>query len=181
MTVSTISPQETETRQKAGEAVVIDVRTTGEVRREYLESSIFIPHEIVTPQRIRDVHADGKQLVFLCHSGNRAMKAAEHLADELPNVRVLDGGIERWKKEGLPVVTADVVIPMERQVLIAAGGMILVSLGLAAAVTSSFLWWTTFVGAGLVFAGATGFCGMAKLLALMPWNRQHTRASCCTK
>ena len=28
-----------------------------------------------------------------------------------------------------------------------------------------------FVGAGLTFAGATGYCGMAKLLALMPWNR----------
>ena len=28
-----------------------------------------------------------------------------------------------------------------------------------------------FVGAGLVFAGVTGFCGMARMLGLMPWNR----------
>lgn len=28
-----------------------------------------------------------------------------------------------------------------------------------------------FVGAGLVFAGVSGFCGMARLLALMPWNK----------
>jgi hypothetical protein len=28
-----------------------------------------------------------------------------------------------------------------------------------------------FVGAGLVFAGVSGFCGMARLLAVMPWNR----------
>jgi hypothetical protein len=28
-----------------------------------------------------------------------------------------------------------------------------------------------FVGAGLIFAGVTGICGMAMLLAKMPWNR----------
>lgn len=27
------------------------------------------------------------------------------------------------------------------------------------------------IGAGLVFAGASGFCGLARVLALMPWNR----------
>ncbi|PLM19864.1 hypothetical protein CWN58_26810, partial [Klebsiella quasipneumoniae] len=27
------------------------------------------------------------------------------------------------------------------------------------------------VGAGLTFSGITGFCGMARLLAIMPWNR----------
>jgi hypothetical protein len=27
------------------------------------------------------------------------------------------------------------------------------------------------VGAGLTFAGISGFCGMARLLAVMPWNR----------
>jgi len=29
-----------------------------------------------------------------------------------------------------------------------------------------------FVGAGLTFAGATDICGMAILLARMPWNRE---------
>ena len=28
-----------------------------------------------------------------------------------------------------------------------------------------------FVGAGLVFAGVSGFCGMARILSLMPWNK----------
>jgi len=31
---------------------------------------------------------------------------------------------------------------------------------------------SAFVGAGLIFAGTTGFCGMAHLLGLMPWNRR---------
>jgi hypothetical protein len=30
---------------------------------------------------------------------------------------------------------------------------------------------TWFVGAGLTFAGISGFCGMARLLAVMPWNK----------
>ena len=34
---------------------------------------------------------------------------------------------------------------------------------------------SAFVGAGLFVAGATGFCGMARLLAVMPWNRTATR------
>ncbi len=34
-----------------------------------------------------------------------------------------------------------------------------------------------FVGAGLTFAGITGWCGMAKLLALMPWNRQSAASA----
>jgi hypothetical protein len=32
------------------------------------------------------------------------------------------------------------------------------------------------IGAGLVFAGVSGFCGMTKLLGLMPWNRQPLKA-----
>ena len=30
---------------------------------------------------------------------------------------------------------------------------------------------SAFVGAGLLMAGATGFCGMARVLMLAPWNR----------
>jgi hypothetical protein len=35
----------------------------------------------------------------------------------------------------------------------------------------AFFGLAAFVGAGLAFAGLTGFCGMARLLALAPWNR----------
>jgi len=28
-----------------------------------------------------------------------------------------------------------------------------------------------FVGCGLMFAGISGWCGMAKLLGAMPWNK----------
>jgi hypothetical protein len=43
---------------------------------------------------------------------------------------------------------------------------------LGALVAPPFYGIAGFVGAGLVFAGVSGFCGMAELLARMPWNRR---------
>jgi rhodanese-related sulfurtransferase len=60
---------------------------------------------------------------------------------------------------------------MMRQVQIAAGSLVLIGVGLGAAVHPGYYALSGFVGAGLVFAGATGTCGMARLLALAPWNR----------
>ena len=58
-----------------------------------------------------------------------------------------------------------------RPVMITAGSLVLLGVALGAVVHPGWLGLSGFVGAGLVFAGASGWCGMAKLLALMPWNR----------
>jgi hypothetical protein len=52
-------------------------------------------------------------------------------------------------------------------------------IALGALVSPPFYALSAFVGAGLVFAGVSGFCGMAKILAYMPWNRrpQHPAAA----
>jgi DUF2892 family protein len=39
-------------------------------------------------------------------------------------------------------------------------------------VSPEFYLLSAFIGAGLLFAGISGWCGMAKLLGLMPWNRR---------
>ena len=39
------------------------------------------------------------------------------------------------------------------------------------AVNPAFFGLSALIGAGLTFAGVTGFCGMARLLSAMPWNR----------
>ena len=41
-------------------------------------------------------------------------------------------------------------------------------------VAPGFFGLSAFVGAGLMFAGVTGWCGMANLLRVMPWNRRAT-------
>ena len=62
-------------------------------------------------------------------------------------------------------------LPIFRQIQIGAGGLMLAGV-LGSLVWPSMLWLSAFVGAGLVFAGATGFCGLGLLLAAMPWNKK---------
>lgn len=50
-------------------------------------------------------------------------------------------------------------LPLMRQVQIAAGGLILIGVVLGYAVNSSFFLLSGFVGAGLMFAGISGFVG----------------------
>jgi hypothetical protein len=60
---------------------------------------------------------------------------------------------------------------MQRQVQIVAGSLVLAGLLLALLISPWFAAVSAFIGAGLVFAGASGWCGMAHLLGAMPWNR----------
>jgi rhodanese-related sulfurtransferase len=85
---------------------------------------------------------------------------------------VLEGGIDAWRKAGLPVaVDRSQPIPTMRQVQIVAGSLVILGVVLGATVAPAFYAVSGFVGAGLVFAGVTGICGMERVLARMPWNR----------
>ena len=67
-------------------------------------------------------------------------------------------------------------IEMQRQVQIAAGGLAFSGTLLGLPLSPWFFVVPAFVGAGLVFAGLTGFCGMARLLRRAPWNRAAATA-----
>src|SRR5262249_20310665 len=62
-------------------------------------------------------------------------------------------------------------LPVDRQVQLIAGSVVLLGVGLGVLVHPWFLGLAAFIGAGLTFAGATGTCGMALLLLRMPGNR----------
>ena len=112
-------------------------------------------------------------LTFVCKSGRRAATAAA-LAERrgFSDVYVLHGGMDAWQEAGLPIVgQAGAPWSLERQVRFGAGSMVLVSSLLGLLLSPWFFALTVFVGAGLVFAGATDLCLMAKLLGKMPWNR----------
>ena len=51
--------------------------------------------------------------------------------------------------------------------------LILIGALLGTMVSPAWFGLSAFVGAGLLFAGLSGFCGMARLLMLAPWNRQR--------
>ena len=75
------------------------------------------------------------------------------------------GRLEAWKTAGLPVTTdRSQPLELQRQVQIGAGALALLGTLLGLMVSPWFLAIPLFVGAGLLTAGVTGFCGMATLL-----------------
>jgi hypothetical protein len=79
--------------------------------------------------------------------------------------------LQAWKAAGLPVEADRSAPDIMRQVQTIAGGLILFGVLAGWLVSPWFYLINTAVGAGLLTAGLTGFCGMARLLAKMPWNR----------
>ena len=155
-------------------AILVDIREADERAREHVQGS---HHNALSRLSAID-SAKSKAVVFHCRSGARTAANAGRLAQAAGcDAYLLQGGIEAWKKAGLPVTT-DTRQPIEimRQVQITAGGLVFLGVILGVWVAPAFLGLSAFVGAGLMFAGISGWCGMAKLLALMPWNRA-TRAA----
>ena len=117
-----------------------------------------------------------KTIIFTCLSGlttsNRAAQIQE-CASSCENIYLLDGGTNAWEQAGLPIekATTGCSLDIMRQVQIAAGSLILLGALLGWLVSPYFFLICAFVGAGLLFAGITGFCGMVHLLNKMPWNK----------
>jgi rhodanese-related sulfurtransferase len=148
---------------------VIDVREPMEYAGGHIAGSLNVPLS-----RIGQADLPRGPLVLVCHSGNRSAQAlAQLLRQGHPHpLADLEGGIPAWQQAGLPVhKLRNAPLPLMRQVQIAAGSLVLLGLILSTMVAPAWILLSWFVGAGLVFAGISGFCGMARLLALMPWNK----------
>ena len=168
MGLPTISPSEARTLIERG-AVLIDIRGTDEHRREHIGSSQNRPLDV-----LGKLDSAGAPIIFHCRAGSRTTANADTLAATAPcEAYILEGGIEAWKRAGLPVIV-DRAQPIEvmRQVQIAAGGLVVAGVLLGHFVQPGFTLIALVMGVGLVFAGVTGWCGLAKLLGLMPWNKR---------
>lgn len=170
--LKTIAPERATELMRQG-AVLIDVREADEHAREHIPGARH--HALTRLEEKTPVRPGDGVVVFHCRTGARTMGNAARLAAAAQSCEayILEGGIDAWKKAGLPVqLDRGQPIDMMRQVQIVAGSLVLVSVLLGATLAPAFYAIAAFVGAGLTFAGVTGFCGMARLLALMPWNRQ---------
>jgi rhodanese-related sulfurtransferase len=148
---------------------VIDVREPMEYASGHIAGSLNVPLA-----RITEADLPSGPLVLVCHSGNRSSQALSRLLQNgHPHpLADLEGGIPAWQQAGQPVhKLKNAPLPLMRQVQIAAGSLVLLGVILSQALAPGWIWLSGFVGAGLVFAGVSGFCGMARLLAAMPWNR----------
>lgn len=169
MTTTSISPQQADALRTQG-AVLVDIREPDEHARERIPGAVLWPIS-KTGQPLPE---GASAFVFHCRSGTRTRAHATRLADAAGcDAYLLEGGLQAWRDAGLPVqVDRRQPIELMRQVQIAAGTLVLAGVLLAVAVSPWGLLLSGFVGAGLVFAGISGFCGMARLLAWMPWNRR---------
>ncbi len=148
---------------------VIDVREPMEYASGHIAGSLNIPLN-----RLHQADLPQGPLVLVCQSGNRSSRGLKQLLNQGHShpLSELDGGLPSWQSAGFPVrKLKNAPLPLMRQVQITAGSLILLGLILSNTVAPAWIILTWFVGAGLTFAGITGFCGMARLLAVMPWNR----------
>ena len=155
--------------------LLLDVRSALEFAGEHIEGARNIPLEELEARL--DELPEGVDVIVTCRSGVRALTAVETLRRAGRWARVLEGGMNAWRRAGLPVRQGRKRLPVDRQVQLVAGLMVLVGTALGAFVNTWLLAIAAFFGAGLTFAGATGTCGLARLLMTMPWNRIATMPS----
>jgi len=171
------------TQEQRSSALLLDVRTPAEFEEVHIEGAVLHPLTELDPAEVKKL-AEGRSACFIiCRSGGRARQAAEKLAAHgLPALHVMDGGMQAWESEGLPVNRGRKTISLERQVRIAAGALAFTGSALGYFVSPLWFALSGFVGAGLMFAGITDTCGMAMILARMPWNNRTPGAkrSCCS-
>ena len=173
--MKTISPVELQNLLTTQPSLpVIDVRTPVEFAEVHVPQARNVPLDELKPGSLQ-IQKD-QPVYLLCRSGQRATKAADKFAKEgFSQPVVVEGGTLAWIEANLPVMRGTVkVISLERQVRIAAGAIVLTGVLLARFVNFNFIWLSGFVGAGLIFAGITDFCGMGLLLAKMPWNKRKS-------
>lgn len=156
---------------------ILDVRTAAEVKASALPDCLHIPLHELTPERLQaEIARSGKNgaaVYLLCQAGRRAEMAADQLRGKIDaELVIIEGGMNAVSQARIPLASnGRKVIPLERQVRIAAGLLVLTGAVLGTWLNPAFYGLSAFVGAGLVFAGVTDICPMGMLIAKAPWNR----------
>jgi len=171
-TLPRLDPATARRRVADGSAILVDIREPGEWARARISGARLAPLSAL--DRADLAGERDKAAIFHCQSGNRtASNAARLAAAGFAESYALDGGLDGWARAGLPVeVDRSQPIEVSRQVQITIGSMVLLGVVLALTVSPWFALVSGFFGAGLVFAGVTGFCGLAEVMARLPWNRR---------
>ena len=107
-TVTLMNVQETQRRAVSDSTVVLlDVRTPSEFASGHIENALLIPVQELE-QRIGELEPHrNKTIIAYCRSGNRSGVAAGILGNHGYTAVNMEGGILQWKKENLPLVTAE--------------------------------------------------------------------------
>ena len=170
MTARTVDAVKLKQWLDQGQAILVDVREPAEYRARHIRGARHIPLA-----RIDTAHLPKDGLIVVhCLKGWRGFSACKKLLQQNPDLQIfnLQGGIEAWSDAGLPTMSDGAfVLPLDRQVQLTIGLILLAASGLTAFWNPLFILLVVMMGTGLTVAGLTGFCGLARLLALAPWNK----------
>ena len=155
-----------------GSAILVDVREPSEFAGERIPGAHLAPLSSFAPTKLPETA--GKRVILYCRTGSRSAQAGRKLLESGWDVVChLQGGILAWKEAGYDTERSDrAPISLERQVRIVAGLLIVIGTVLGRTVSPWFLLLSGFVGAGLAFSGFTNACGMAMVLAKLPYNQR---------
>ncbi|MGO9243493.1 MAG: rhodanese-like domain-containing protein [Verrucomicrobiia bacterium] len=180
---TSITPRELHRRMTEGlPTELIDVRTPAEYAAIHVSGARLVPlDKLDAAAFLKNRGSCDAPLYVMCQSGIRAAKAIEKFRQAgFEGCVVVEGGIEAWVHAGLPVERGESkVLPLMRQVQIIVGFLSAAGAALALTMNVRFAIIPLVTGCGLLFAGLTGTCGLALLLAKMPWNRQVDCSSGC--
>jgi rhodanese-related sulfurtransferase len=154
--------------------ILIDVREADEHARERIAGAKLIPLSALTAKEIAELGA--RRVVFHCKGGRRSLDAATRcasLAQRGIAIHSVVGGIEAWRSAGLgtEINAARPKMSVMQQTQITIGTLVVAGTALGFLVNPWFLALPAFMGCGMIFAGATGTCGLATVIGLAPWNR----------
>lgn len=155
---------------------LIDVRTPAEFETVRISGAENLPLDRLEPAKLMAQGGKEQTIYCVCQTGTRSQIAAERLrAIGLRRVIHVDGGTNAWQGAGLPLLQGDRrIISLERQMRIAAGGLIVLGVVIGALWHPAGYALSALIGLGLVYAGASNSCGMTMVLAKMPWNQVKT-------
>ena len=154
--------------------IFVDVRSPAEYRSVRVQGAVNLPLNTITCADVQKLVGDKQNpaIILLCGKGGRARKAAEILQAGSFNLLVVEGGTNACVDANLPIEKGgEAVISIERQVRIGAGSLVCLGIALGYFVNPNFYFLSAFIGAGLIFAGVTDWCGMGLLIARAPWNK----------
>lgn len=156
----------------SGKCQVIDVREFPEFAAEKIYNARLTP--LSNFESYTDEIDRTKPVYIMCRSGNRARQAADRLLKKgFADIHIIEGGMQAWKEASLPVIKGETKVwSLERQVRFTAGAIVLFGILLSFFLWQPLVWVSAFIGAGLVFSAMTDTCGMALVLAKLPWNHQ---------
>ncbi len=171
--MNTITSKQLKEMINKNEIILVDVREPIEYEAEHIEGAMLVPLAELDRSKLSNI-AD-KAIVLYCRSGKRSESAYEKIKNyELKhNYYSLKGGILAWKEDGYETIKAKgSFISLERQVHVIIGTTVFIASILTYFINIKFVFVAGFFGFGLSFAGLTGFCGLALLIAKAPWNKK---------